>query len=56
MKKKVFSIIFYVSSIVFLIYYLFIELSSNRFMSRFGRLFLLCGSCLFLYLGGLLLS
>ena len=56
MKKKVFSIIFYVAAIVFLLYYLFIEMSSNRFMSTFGRLFLLCGSCLFLYLGGLLLS
>ena len=56
MKKKVFSIIFYVAAIVFLLYYLFIEMSSNRFMSTFGRLFLLCGIWLFLYLGGLLLS
>lgn len=56
MKKKVFSIISYIVAIVFLLYYLLIELSSNRYMSTFGRLFFLCGSCLFLYLGGLLLS
>lgn len=33
MKKKVFSIIFYVASIVFLLYYLFIEMKIyNNFM------------------------
>ena len=55
-KNKIISIIFYIMSIIFLMYYGFVELSSNRFMSTFGRLFLLCGSCLFLYLGALLLS
>ena len=56
MKNKIISIIFYIMSMVFLLYYGFIELSSNRFISAFGRLFLLCGSCLLLYLGALFLS
>ena len=55
-KLKIISIIFYIMSVLFLLYYGFIELSSNRFMSTFGRLFLLCGNCLFLYFGGLFLS
>ena len=56
MKNKIISIIFYIMSMVFLLYYGFVELNSNMFMSAFGRLFLLCGSCLFLYLGALFLS
>jgi len=56
MKNKIISIIFYIMSMMFLLYYGFIELSSNIFMSAFGRLFLLCGSCLFLYLGALFIS
>ena len=55
-KNKVISLIFYILSMVFLLYYGYDELSSNIFMSTFGRLFLLCGSCLFLYLGALFLS
>ena len=55
-KNKIISIMFYILSTVFLIYYGYVELSSNMFMSTFGRLFLLCGSCLFLYLGALFLS
>ena len=55
-KNKIISIIFYILSMVFLLYYGYVELSSNIFMSTFGRLFLLCGSCLFLYLGALFLS
>ena len=55
-KNQIISIIFYILSVVFLLYYGYIELSSNIFMSTFGRLFLLCGSCLFLYLGALFLS
>ena len=55
-KNQIISIIFYILSVVFLLYYGYIELSSNMFMSAFGRLFLLCGSCLFLYLGALFLS
>ena len=55
-KNKIISIMFYILSTVFLIYYGYVELSSNMFMSTFGRLFLLCGSCLFIYLGALFLS
>ncbi len=54
--KKVFSSICYASALLFIIVYI---LSSTMFhinLSEFGRLFLLCGSCLFLYLGGLILS
>lgn len=56
MRNKIISIIFYIMSMLFLSYYGFVELSSNMFMSEFGRLFLLCGSCLFLYFGGFFLS
>ena len=55
-KNKIVSIMFYILSVVFLLYYGYVELSSNMFMSTFGRLFLLCGSCLFIYLGALFLS
>ena len=55
-KNKIISIMFYILSTVFLIYYGYVELSSNMFMSTFGRLFLLCGSCLFIYLGAFFLS
>ena len=55
-KNKIISIMFYILSTVFLIYYGYVELSSNMFMSTFGRLFLLCGSCLFIYLCALFLS
>ena len=55
-KNKIISIIFYILSMVFLLYYGYVELSSNIFMSTFGRLFLICGSCLFIYLGALFLS
>ena len=54
--KKVISIVSYVISIIFIIVYILAELSSSLFMSEFGRLFLLCGSCLFLYFGGFFLS
>lgn len=54
--KKVISIVSYVISIIFIIIYILAELSSSLFMSEFGRLFLLCGSCLFLYFGGFFLS
>ena len=55
-KNKIVSIMFYILSVVFLLYYGYVELSSNMFMSTFGRLFLLCGSCLFIYLGAFFLS
>jgi len=55
-NKKIFSIILYSFSILFLLIYLLMELNDRIFMSEFGRLFLLCGSCVFLYFGALLLS
>ncbi len=56
MIKKVFSILFYVLSISLIGLYGIIELTPKNHLSEFGRLFLLCGSCFFLYFGGLLLS
>ena len=56
MIKKVFSILFYVVSVLFMGLYFLAEITPHFSLSEFGRLFLLCGSCLFLYFGGLLLS
>lgn len=57
MKKNItFSFIFYIISTLFLLVYLIADLSSFLMLSEFGRLFLLCGSCVLLYLGGLFLS
>ena len=56
MLKKVSSIIFYIIAILFLGVYGIAELSQRLYLSEFGKLFLLCGSCVFLYFGGLLLS
>ena len=55
-NNKIISIIFYIISSIFLLVYIFTELRKNVFMSEFGRLFLLCGSCLLLYFGALFLS
>lgn len=54
--KKVFSILFYIASVLFVGIYFMAEITPHFSLSEFGRLFLLCGSCLFLYFGGLLLS
>ena len=56
MKKRIFSFIFYAIAGLFLMLYLIADRSATLHLSEFGRLFLLCGSCLFLYFGGLLLS
>jgi glycopeptide antibiotics resistance protein len=56
MKKKIFSFIFYGFAILFLILYFIADRSTTLHLTEFGRLFLLCGSCLFLYFGGFLLS
>ena len=56
MIKKVFSILFYIASVLFVGIYFMAEITPHFSLSEFGRLFLLCGSCLFLYFGGLLLS
>lgn len=54
--KKVTSIIFYILAIAFILIYVGVELKQNISISELGRLFLLCGSCLFLYLGALIKS
>ena len=56
MKKKFFSFIFYGFAVLFLILYFIADRSTTLHFTEFGRLFLLCGSCLFLYFGGFLLS
>ena len=56
MKKKIFSFIFYGFAVLFLILYFIAERSTTLHLTEFGRLFLLCGSCFFLYFGGFLLS
>ena len=56
MIKKVLSILFYVVSVLFMGLYFLAEITPHFSLSEFGRIFLLCGSCLFLYFGGLLLS
>ena len=56
MVKKISSIIFYIVAILFLGVYGLAEITKNLYLSEFGRLSLLCGSCVFLYFGGLILS
>ncbi len=56
MKKKIFSIILYIVACLFGLVYLISEFLPDFHLSEFGRVFLLCGSCLFLYFGGFLLS
>ena len=55
MKKKMSNVLYIIAGL-FGIVYLIGELIPNFNLSEFGRLFLLCGSCLFLYFGGVLLS
>lgn len=54
--KKAISIIFYVLAAIFLLIYVWAEIMPNLMLAEMGRLFLLGGSCLFLYLGGLIKS
>jgi len=54
--KKIISIIFYVIAIFFLLLYDVAEILPHLSLSETGRLFLLCGSCLFLFVGGVLWS
>ena len=54
--KKIFSIIFYIVAIMLFMSYLIIDINRNIQLSEFGRLILLCGSCVFLYFGGIILS
>ena len=56
MVKKFSSIIFYIIAILFLGVYGLAEITKHLYLSEFGRLSLLCGSCVFLYFGGFILS
>ena len=52
--KKTISIILYILAAMFLLIYSWAEIMPNLMLSETGRLLLLCGSCLFLYIGGLI--
>lgn len=54
--KKAISIIFYVLAVIFLLIYVWAEIMPHLMLSETGRLFLLGGSCLFLYVGGIIKS
>jgi len=54
--KKIVSMIFYILAVVFVAIYGFSEIAPHLMMSEMARLFLLGGSCLFLYVGGLIKS
>ena len=56
MNKKYISSALYIIACLFGFAYLTLEFIPNFHFSEFGRLFLLCGSCIFLYFGGVLLS
>lgn len=56
MRKKYFVAILYIVACLFGVVYLISDFMPDFNLSEFGRLFLLCGSCFFLYFGGLLLS
>ena len=54
--KKAISIIFYILAILILLVYIDVEISHHLGMTEIARIILICGSCLFLYIGGLLKS
>ena len=54
--KKIISTIFYVVAIFFLLVYGVTETLAHLSLSEMGRMFLLCGSCLFLFAGGVVWS
>ena len=54
--KKIISIIFYMLAAMFLFIYAFVEITPNLMMSEMARLFLLCSSCIFLYVATLIKS
>ncbi len=54
--KKYFSITLYILACLFGLIYIINEITPNVVLSEFSRLFLLGGSCLFLYFGGYFLS
>lgn len=50
------SIMLYIISVLFICGYGMFEIRPQVSLSEFGRLFLLCGSCISLYFAGLLFS
>lgn len=54
--KRFLAIVFYFIAFLFGFVYLIGEVIPDVHLMEVARLFLLCGSCLFLYFGGLLLS
>ena len=54
--KKILAIVFYFIAFLFGFVYLIGEAIPDVHLMEVARLFLLCGSCFFLYFGGLLLS
>ena len=54
--KKIISNILYILALLILIFYFILEFTPNFDMSEFGRVFILCGSVISLYFGGLLRS
>lgn len=56
MKKKISAIVLYFIAFVLFVTYIALNFIPNFSLSEIGRLILLCGSSLFLYCGGVLLS
>lgn len=54
--KKIVSTIFYILAIFLILVYVWSEITPHLMLSEKGRLIFLCGSCLFLYIGGLIKS
>ena len=54
--SKAYTVISYVFAAAFLLMYFAAEIVPDFFLSTFGRLFLLCGGCGFLWLGGFFLA
>lgn len=56
MKKKICAIILYIIALILIITYIVLDFITSFTLTEVGRLVLLCGSTLFLYFGGVLLS
>lgn len=55
-KKLIASIIMYTISVLIFMLYLYVELKPNNYTSTLFKLIMLCSTCLFVYIGSLLLS
>ena len=56
MKKVLFSIFMYVISIIFLSFYAYFQFSREIIMTPVGRILILVISCIFMYIGAIILS